>query len=68
MFFPVADRIFPGAEDAPGQGAWFFRAREGVNGPYSTRDDAVKALLAFIKRCIESGQTGGRGRHWSIRG
>jgi hypothetical protein len=65
MFFPMADRIFPGETRHPDQEAWFFRAREGVNGPYPNRDEAVKALQVFIKRCIEKGETGGRDRHWS---
>lgn len=65
MFFPMADRIFPGEARAHGQEVWFFRAREGVKGPYLSRDEAVKALQVFIKHCIEKGEAGGRDRHWS---
>jgi len=64
MFFRVAGRIFPGAACAPGHEEWFFRAREGVHGPYGTQDDAIKALLVFIKYCVETGLTGGRDRDW----
>jgi hypothetical protein len=65
MFFPTGDRIFPSDGGSPEQTAWFFHAREGVQGPYPSQDDAVRALLVFIKGCIESGQTGGRSKHWS---
>jgi len=64
MFFQVANRIFPAAGCALGQEEWFFRAREGVRGPYPTQDDAIKALLVFIKHCVENGMTGGRDREW----
>ena len=43
-----------------GRQEWYFTAREGIKGPYPTREDAAWAFITFIKRCIEKGGTGGR--------
>ena len=43
-----------------GKEEWYFRAREGIKGPYPTREDAAWALIKFINQCIENDHTGGR--------
>ena len=43
-----------------GKQEWYFTAREDIKGPYPTREDAAWAMITFIKRCIETGLTGGR--------
>jgi hypothetical protein len=43
-----------------GRQEWFFTAREGIAGPYPTREDAAWAMINFIKRCIDKGWSGGR--------
>lgn len=45
-----------------GKQEWYFMAREGIKGPYPTREDAAWAMITFIKRCIENGIKGGRNR------
>ena len=54
---PTLDRIF-GFDY--GKEEWYFRAREGIHGPYETREDAAWALIMFINQCIEHDLTGGR--------
>jgi hypothetical protein len=39
---------------------WYFEAREGDCGPYSTKSEALSMLDAFIQECIHLGKTGGR--------
>ena len=56
MFTPV-ERIFGFYYDKE---EWYFTAREGIAGPYPTREDAAWAMIKFIKRCLEKGLTGGR--------
>jgi hypothetical protein len=46
-----------------GREEWYFTAREGIKGPYPTREDAGWAMITFIKRCVEKGLTGGRNRN-----
>ena len=46
-----------------GKQEWYFTAREGIKGPYATREDAAWAMITFIKRCVEKGLTGGRNRN-----
>lgn len=57
-----ADRVF--SERVPSSGAteWFFLAREGIVGPYSSKETASNELQDFINRCIQAGSTGGRNR------
>ena len=59
MFTPLVDRIF-GFDY--GKEEWYFRAREGIKGPYPTREDAAWALVRFVNQCIENDLTGGRNR------
>ena len=54
---PTLERIF-GFDY--GKEEWYFRAREGIQGPYATREDAAWALIMFINQCIEHDLTGGR--------
>ena len=56
----IIDRIFQGESNQPGQEEWFYRAREGIGGPYLSQDDAASALLSFINFCKENGFSGGR--------
>jgi len=55
-----SDRIFQGESTFPGHEEWFYRAREGVAGPYLNRDDAALALRRFIKYCQNNRLDGGR--------
>jgi hypothetical protein len=50
-----------------GKEEWYFTAREGIKGPYPTREDAAWAMITFIKRCIETGQMGGRNRNTAFQ-
>lgn len=54
------DRIFQGKSTFPEHEEWFYRAREGVAGPYLRREDAVFALNRFIEYCQKNHLTGGR--------
>ena len=36
---------------------WFFNAREGVFGPYRSKNEASLTLKAFIKHCIKMDYT-----------
>ena len=56
----ITDRIFQGQPNRKGEAEWFYRAREGIGGPYSSLDDAVLALHSFIKYCKDNGFDGGR--------
>ena len=55
-----SDRIFQGESTFPDHEEWFYRTREGVAGPYLSRDDAALALRRFIKYCQENRLDGGR--------
>lgn len=55
-----ADRIFHQRNPRSGEVEWYFQAREGLIGPYKSRDIAEKMLKAFIERCIAAGDDGGR--------
>ena len=39
---------------------WFFRTREGVVGPYESREFAHAVLVAYIDLCISLDWNGGR--------
>ncbi|MCX7114160.1 MAG: DUF6316 family protein [Proteobacteria bacterium] len=49
-----------------GRQEWYFTAREGIKGPYPTREDAAWAFITFIRRCIEKGGTGGRNNDCNV--
>jgi hypothetical protein len=55
------DRIFQGRSTFPDHEEWFYRAREGIAGPYLRREDAAVALRCYVKYCQDNGITGGRG-------
>ena len=57
----ITDRIFQGGANHFGEEEWFYRAREGIGGPYHSKDDAVLALHSFIAYCQVHGFNGGRG-------
>lgn len=56
----ISDRIFRGESNRRGQEEWFYRAREGIGGPYESQNDATIALQSFIQYCLENGFNGGR--------
>ena len=56
----TTDRVFQGESNLLGQEEWFYRAREGIGGPYSSKDDAASALHSFINYCKDNGFSGGR--------
>ena len=39
---------------------WFFNAREGIYGPYRSKNEASLSLKEFIKHCIDMDDDGGR--------
>lgn len=51
------DRIFGFTYDKE---EWYFTAREGIKGPYPSREDAAWALITFVNQCIEHNLKGGR--------
>jgi len=53
-------RIFSIEEQFTRQMRWFFRAREGVMGPYESREAAAHMLLEFTEQCQLHGLTGNR--------
>lgn len=55
-----AARIYIQRNFKTGKTEWFFKAREGHFGPFSSKEIAKQALNAFIDRCIEKGNDGGR--------
>ncbi len=64
-----AHRIFVQTNPRTGLTEWFFKAREGVFGPYSSEELAVFALHHFVAQRVQTGDDGGRseGRvvvHW----
>lgn len=56
------DRVFSVLNQNTGAQEWYFQAREGDIGPYQTKIEAGLMLSKFIKVCIASGCTGGRGQ------
>ncbi len=56
----INDRIFQGEANHFGEEEWFYRAREGVGGPYLCKEDAILALQHFIQFCMDNGFNGGR--------
>jgi len=55
-----SDRLFQGESTFPQYEEWFYRAREGIAGPYLKREDAALALGRFIRYCQQNRLTGGR--------
>jgi hypothetical protein len=54
------DRIFSFPNPDTGLMEWFFNAREGIFGPYRSKNEASLSLKAFIKHCIKMDYDGGR--------
>ena len=59
MTFEI-DRTFSFRNPDAGLMEWFFNAREGICGPYSSKEEASKFLKEFIKKNIELCDDGGR--------
>ena len=55
-----ADRIFSQRNNKTGLVEWFFNAREGVLGPFESRQQATKAKDEFIQFNIKMKNDGGR--------
>ena len=54
------DRIFCQRNMKSGLMEWFFYAREGVFGPYQSKDITQSELKEFVERHKASGDDGGR--------
>ncbi len=54
------ERVYGQRNDVTGLTEWFFPAREGVFGPFTSKATASQALEEFKKDCIASGNDGGR--------
>jgi hypothetical protein len=59
-FGDITDRIFPQANPLSDVALWFFKAREGIMGPYESRETAEQRLLEFKAYCQRTGATGNR--------
>ena len=53
-------RIFTERNSNNGLMQWYFNAREGVMGPYESKERAERSLGAFKDRCVRLGDSGGR--------
>jgi hypothetical protein len=56
------DRTFSQKNHKAGTKEWFFEAREGMIGPFESREAAAQSLQEFIGLWIASGDDGGRSR------
>lgn len=61
------DRTFSCRNSDTGLMDWFFNAREGIYGPYNSKEQAAEALKIFIQHCMERGADGGRSQSESDR-
>ncbi len=55
-----AHRIYVQTNTNTGLTEWFFKAREGTFGPYTSEESAVSALNDFVAQRIKAGEDGGR--------
>jgi len=55
-----SDRIFSCRNPDTGLMDWFFSARDGIYGPYSSKEHATEDLKDFIQHYIKTGDDGGR--------
>jgi hypothetical protein len=55
-----ADRVFSERNPTTGTIKWYFASREGIMGPYETKQIAQCALMDYKAKCMHSGSTGGR--------
>ncbi|WP_374089479.1 hypothetical protein [Methylomicrobium lacus] len=60
MFRP--ERIFNQLNPKTGRTEWFFYAREGIFGPFISKESATKELTVFRNHCIATGNDGGRSK------
>ncbi len=58
MFEP--ERTFSQRNNQTGLVEWFFSAREGVLGPFQTKEQAKKSIAEFIQHNIKNNDDGGR--------
>lgn len=56
------DRTFCQRNVRTGLMDWFFNAREGIFGPYESKQMAQKELKVFVDRRKASGDDGGRSK------
>jgi hypothetical protein len=54
------DRTFCSRNADTGIMEWFFSARDGIYGPYSSKEQTTKDMKEFIQHCLEVGDDGGR--------
>lgn len=54
------ERVYGQHNEKTGLTDWFFPAREGVFGPFTSKTTASQALEEFKKDCIVNGSDGGR--------
>jgi len=59
MTFEI-DRTFSFRNPDTGLMEWFFNAREGIYGPYRSKNETSLSLKEFIKHCIQMDDDGGR--------
>lgn len=55
-----SDRFFSQRNGATGLTEWYFNAREGVFGPYKSKEMAVKVMEEFVEKHKLAGDDGGR--------
>ncbi|MGZ4957200.1 MAG: hypothetical protein ACXV8Q_19050 [Methylobacter sp.] len=61
------DRTFSQRNAQTGLMEWFFNAREGVYGPFSSKERSSKALEDFIKFNHKNFDDGGRGSNGNAK-
>jgi hypothetical protein len=54
------NRTFSCRNSDTGMMEWFFSAREGIYGPYSSKEQAAEVLREFIQYHMQAGDDGGR--------
>jgi len=57
-----SERIYNQLNPKTGRTEWFFSAREGNFGPFSSKEIANKELTVFRNHCIATGNDGGRSK------
>ncbi len=62
----AADRVFSQRNGKTGLVEWFFNAREGVFGPYNSKEIATKTLHEFVEKCKAAYDDGGRGSQSTV--
>lgn len=54
------ERVYGQHNNRTGLTEWFFSAREGIYGPFSSKEDAFEELGNFKKFNLENSNDGGR--------